>query len=251
MPSRPDLPIEIIAHRGFSARAPENTIAAMEAAIEAGADSVEFDLQTAACGTPVVFHDAMLGRTTNGVGPLGRRPLGHLKALDAGSWFGPEFAGETIPSQEEALAHLKDRVQRVYQEVKGYREMEDLDRMADITRNAGMAEASIFISLDWVILDRLQQVAPEISRAYIVETAARLPEAMEKAQAEERSGVAVEIGVALSNPGLIQAGLAGGIDVATWTVNDPTQAANGLELGITRFTTNEVGLLMAWRESLG
>jgi glycerophosphoryl diester phosphodiesterase len=192
----------------------------------------------------------MLGRTTNGVGPLGRRPLGHLKALDAGSWFGPEFAGETIPSQEEALAALKNRVDRVYQEVKGYREMEDLDRMAEITRSAGMAEVSVFISLDWVILDRLVRVAPEISRAYIVEVDTRLPEALERAQAEEGAGVALEIGVALANPGLIRAGLDAGIDMATWTVDDPEQAAQGWEMGITRFTTNEVGRLTAWKEGL-
>jgi glycerophosphoryl diester phosphodiesterase len=250
MPSTSDPRLEIIAHRGYSAKAPENTLTAMDAAIAAGADAVEFDLQTAACGTPVVFHDAMLGRTTNGVGPLGRRPLGHLKALDAGSWFGPEFAGETIPSQEEALDHLRDRVKRVYQEIKGYREMEDLDRMADITRSVGMAEASVFISLDWVILERLRRVAPEIPRAYIVERADRLPEALDRALAEEGSGIAVEIGVALMNPGLIRAGLEQGFDVATWTVDDPTRAAEGLKVGITRFTTNQVGRLMDWKKGL-
>jgi glycerophosphoryl diester phosphodiesterase len=250
MPFDPKGPIEIIAHRGFSARAPENTLPAMEAAIEAGADAVEFDLQTAACGTPVVFHDAMLGRTTNGVGPLGRRPLGHLKALDAGSWFGPEFAGVTIPSQEEALAHLKGRVGRLYQEVKSYREMEDLDRMAEITRNAGMAEVSVFISLEWVILERLRQVAPEIPRAYIVETDARLPVALGRAQSEDGSSVAASIGVALANPGLILAGLEADIDVAVWTVDDPSQAERAREIGISRFTTNEVEKLIAWRETL-
>jgi glycerophosphoryl diester phosphodiesterase len=250
MPSEPRGPVEIIAHRGFSARAPENTLSALEAAIQAGADSVEFDLQTAACGTPVLFHDPMLGRTTNGVGPLGRRPLGHLKALDAGSWFGPEFVGETIPSQEEALAHVKGRVERVYQEVKGYREMEDLDRMADITRKAGLAEASVFISLDWVILDRLRRMAPEIRRAYIVEVGARLPEALERAMSEDGSSLAVGIDVALSNPGLIQEGLARGIEMATWTVDDSSVAAQALDLGLTRITTNEVERLLTWRDGL-
>ena len=61
-------PAEIIAHRGYSARAPENTLAAIDLAIEAGADAVEFDLHTAGDGNPVLFHDAMVSRTTNGVG---------------------------------------------------------------------------------------------------------------------------------------------------------------------------------------
>jgi glycerophosphoryl diester phosphodiesterase len=81
--------IEIIAHRGYSGRAPENTLAALEAAVAAGADAVEFDLHTAACGTPVLFHDGMLSRTTNGVGPVRRRTLEQLKTLDAGKWFAP------------------------------------------------------------------------------------------------------------------------------------------------------------------
>ena len=81
--------------------APENTLRALEAAVEAGADGVEFDVQTAACGTPVLFHDDMLGRTTNGVGPLRRRPLAHLKARDAGSWFGKEFTGEKIQKNRD------------------------------------------------------------------------------------------------------------------------------------------------------
>ena len=66
---------EIIAHRGFSARAPENTLSAMDAAISAGADALEWDVQVAACGTPVLFHDSHLGRTSNGVGPLRRRVM--------------------------------------------------------------------------------------------------------------------------------------------------------------------------------
>ena len=87
---------EIIAHRGYSARAPENTLAAIDAAVRAGADAVEWDVQIASCGTPVLFHDAHLGRTSNGVGPVRRRTLGQLRLLDAGSWFSAEFAEERI-----------------------------------------------------------------------------------------------------------------------------------------------------------
>ena len=172
---------EIIAHRGFSARAPENTLPALEAAIETGVESVEFDLHTAACGTPVLFHDSMLGRTTNGVGPIRRRPVAQLKALDAGSWFGPEFAGERIPTQDEALADIKGRVYRVYQDIKGYREIEDLDRMVTVTRERGMADQTIFTSSDWVIMNRLRRFAPEIQRAYRAVSSDTLPGAVDRA----------------------------------------------------------------------
>jgi glycerophosphoryl diester phosphodiesterase len=241
---------EIIAHRGFSARAPENTLSAMEAALDTGVESVEFDLRAAACGTPVLFHDPMLGRTTNGVGPLQRRPLPHLKALDAGSWFSPDFSGERVPTQEEALANLKGRVYRVYQDIKGYREIEDLDRMVSITRDAGMADATVFVSSDWVIMNRLRRIAPDIQQAYLVENPENLPEALDRAIVDGGSPLDVEIGTALANPEGIREALREGVEVMAWTVDDPAQASAALEMGISRLTTNEVERLLAWRVGL-
>ncbi len=247
---RPALLPEIVAHRGFSARAPENTLAALEAAIRAGAESVEVDVQTAACGTPVLFHDSMLGRTTNGVGPLGRRPLGQLRALDAGSWFGTDFAGEKIPTLEQALLHLRGRVQHVYLDIKGYREMEDLDRLVEITHSAAMAEECVFLSGDWVVLNRLRSVAPGLHRAYLVGDESTLQQALDRAVIDEGSLLDVEAGVALARPDAIQEALAEGVEVMTWTVDEVHVAAQAWEAGITRITSNEVEKLLAWRASL-
>jgi glycerophosphoryl diester phosphodiesterase len=238
---------EIVAHRGFSVRAPENTLAAMEAALETGVESVEFDVQTAACGTPVLFHDTVLGRTTNGVGPVRRRPLAHLKALDAGSWFAPEYAGERIPTQDEVLANLKGRVFRVYQDIKGYREIEDLDRMVTITRNREMEEATVFICGDWVIMNRLRRTAPEMTRAYLVETADGFQEALDRAVVDEGSLLDVEIGVALARPHHVREAQDAGVEVMAWTVDEIEDAEAAVEMGITRLTTNEVERLLSWR----
>jgi glycerophosphoryl diester phosphodiesterase len=241
---------EIIAHRGFSSRAPENTLSALEAAIETGVESVEFDLQTAACGTPVLFHDAMLGRTTNGAGPISRRPLAQLKALDAGSWFAPEYSGERIVSQEEALANLSGRVYRVYQDIKGYREIDDLDRMVRNTRRRGMAGATVFVSSDWVVMNRLRRVAPEIHRVYLVERPERFGEALDRAAVDDTSILGVEIGVALENPHRIGEALGLGVEVLAWTVDEESEASAALKMGITRLVTDEVERLLAWRVGL-
>ncbi len=242
-------PIQIIAHRGYSQVAPENTLAAIRAAVEAGAEAVEFDVQAAACGTPVLFHDPMLGRTTNGVGPLRRRPLGHLTALDAGSWHSAEFAGESIPTQEAALAVLAGKVRQVYQDIKGYREMEDLDRMVRITRTAGMGPFTIFVSGDWVILNRLRQVAPEIRRAYLAGTPEQFSDALDRSVVDEGSLLSVEIGLALSTPGGIQEARRAGVEMVTWTVNDPEKAREAVAAGIRRITTDRVRDLLEWRDS--
>ena len=224
---------EIIAHRGYSARAPENTLAAIEAALAAGADAVEWDVHVASCGTPVLFHDTHLGRTTNGVGPLRRRTLSQLKSLDAGAWFSAEFAGERIPSLQEALERVRGRAQRAYCEVKGYRELEDLDRIVSITRAAGMLQATVFISLDWRTLDRISGQDPAARVGYIVDRADRFQEALGKALARE--GAILDFDHRLA---------------AAWTVNDPGEAGELLEAGITRFTTDEVEALLRWREAV-
>jgi glycerophosphoryl diester phosphodiesterase len=100
-----------IAHRGASGLAPENTIAAIEAAIDMGADMIALDVHITKDGHVVVFHDLKLDRTTNGTGLIHDFTLGELKQLDAGSWFDPKFAGEKIPTLNEALQHINGRVE--------------------------------------------------------------------------------------------------------------------------------------------
>lgn len=242
---------EIIAHRGYSTRAPENTLRALSMAMEAGADAVEFDIHVAGCGTPVLFHDTNLGRTTNGVGPVRRRTLGQLKALDAGKWFGADFAGERIPSLAEAFELLRGRVGRVYPEVKGYRELEDLDRMVDIARQAGMLEDSIFISLDWGTVERILGRDPAVRIGYVVDEAERLADALARARANRRSFLDMDVRLALEDPGFVEKARADGVEVGVWTVNSPADADALAGAGVSRFTTDEVDELLAWKGGRG
>ena len=240
--------IEIIAHRGYSARAPENTLAAVRAALEAGADSVEFDLHTAADGTPVLIHDANLGRTTNGVGPVRRRTLGQLRNLDAGAWFSTEFEGEPIPTLAEALEAVRGRVRRVYPEVKGYRELEDLDRMVRITRELGMLERTTFISMDWRVVERIHGRDDGVTVGYIVTEADRFPEALDRAIVRGRAILDFDARLVLEDPTLVLQAHREGIPTAVWTVNERETAERLARAGVVRFTTDEVEELLGWRE---
>jgi glycerophosphoryl diester phosphodiesterase len=98
------LPLNV-AHRGYSAAFPENTLVAVEAGFAAAADVVEIDLLKSSDGEVVIFHDDTLDRTTNGTGRVDQTTLADLELLDAGSWFAPEFAGEKIPTLVEVLTH--------------------------------------------------------------------------------------------------------------------------------------------------
>ncbi|HHH81805.1 MAG TPA: glycerophosphodiester phosphodiesterase, partial [Chloroflexi bacterium] len=96
----------MIAHRGASAYAPENTMAAFRLAEAMGADGIEFDVKLTADGVPIVMHDATLDRTTDGSGEVARRTLNEIRKLDAGSFFEDSFAGEKVPTLAEVLETL-------------------------------------------------------------------------------------------------------------------------------------------------
>jgi glycerophosphoryl diester phosphodiesterase len=91
------------AHRGASGYAPENTFAAFDLARQVGADGVETDVRLTRDGALVLLHDATLDRTTDGSGPIGRRAWAEVERLDAGRWFGPEFAGQRVPRLDAFL----------------------------------------------------------------------------------------------------------------------------------------------------
>lgn len=100
--------MEILAHRGASGTAPENSLSAFEKALKDGCDGFEFDIQQTKDGEIVVFHDWTLERTSNGKGNLKEFTLEELRKLDIGSWFSDEFKGEKIPTLEETLNFIPD-----------------------------------------------------------------------------------------------------------------------------------------------
>jgi len=99
-----------IAHRGASGHAPENTMAAFDKAFEMKADYIEIDVQMTLDGRLVAIHDTTIDRTTNGTGSVGDYTLEELRQLDAGSWFGEQFAGEQIPTFEEVLDRYRGKI---------------------------------------------------------------------------------------------------------------------------------------------
>lgn len=98
----------VIAHRGASGYAPENTIAAFTKAAQLGVKWIEFDVLPAACGKPVIIHNETLNKTTNGTGKVYSYPYDFLQSLDAGSWFDPIFSGEKIPSLLQVIDFLQN-----------------------------------------------------------------------------------------------------------------------------------------------
>jgi len=107
---RPNRDIMKIAHRGSTIFAPENTLPALEKAIELGFEYVEIDVYYTSDGVPVLIHDGTVDRTTNGSGKVNELTLAELQQLDAGFWFDDEFIGTPVPTLEEALKILQGEI---------------------------------------------------------------------------------------------------------------------------------------------
>lgn len=108
----------VTAHRGGAAHAPENTLTAICSAGAADANWIEIDVSLLGDGTAVVFHDERLNRCTNGDGLLREQTLNSIRQLDAGSWFHPRFAGERIPTLEDARELVQELDLNVNLEIK-------------------------------------------------------------------------------------------------------------------------------------
>jgi len=93
----------IVAHRGASQQAPENTLPAIEKALDAGVDMLALEVQKSRDNQPLVLADVSLDRTTNGAGRVARASAAEVLALDAGSWFNPDFAGTKVPTLAEVI----------------------------------------------------------------------------------------------------------------------------------------------------
>jgi glycerophosphoryl diester phosphodiesterase len=152
----------IIAHRGGSAYAPENTLAAFQKAVEQGADGIELDVHLSADGEVVVIHDSNLERTTNGAGSVYETPLAALKELDAGSWYGAEFNGEKIPTLDEVFELVGGRL-FVNVELKGpgLLRSELPVRVAEIVERFSLTQKVIFSSFNPWQLRQIGKLLPQ------------------------------------------------------------------------------------------
>ncbi|MEJ5202837.1 MAG: glycerophosphodiester phosphodiesterase family protein, partial [Anaerolineales bacterium] len=158
------------AHRGASAHAPENTLAAFKLAVEHGADAIELDAKLSADGEVVVIHDQTVDRTTNGHGTVRKLKLEELKKLDAGLHFGARFSGERIPTLAEVFESIgKDLFINV--EFTNYASPGDelVVRVVELVRKYQLEERVLFSSFFAGNLIRAGNLLPEVPRGMLAE----------------------------------------------------------------------------------
>jgi glycerophosphoryl diester phosphodiesterase len=237
-----DTDFDVTAHRGYAAVAPENTIAAIEAAIEAGAEFAEIDVQETADGEIVVLHDDDLMKVSGVPSKIWDVTYDEIKDLDVGSWFAPEFADQRLPTLDETIDASRDKI-KLMVELKYNSHDEDLaSRVVDVIQDNDFVSQTVIQSLKYDGLMETKRLEPNLEVGYTLATALG-----------DLSGVDADflsIATSMATPAQVQSDHENGRWVAVWTVNDENEAVSMALRGVDNIITDEVSLLVNVREEL-
>lgn len=222
--------MKILAHRGYSAAYPENTLIAFQEAAKLDVWGVEFDVHLTKDNQLVVIHDESIERTSTGNGFVKDMTLEELRTFDYGSWFAPEFAGQVIPTLSEVLAIFKSSPIQINIEIKSdifeYPGIEAL--IANEIHAFNLEDRVIISSFNHESIARFQQIMPHVKTALLFASLiVNLEEYVNKFNAN-----AIHIPYYYGMRSIVQQAIKNGMIVRTYTVNDATLARQMESLGI-------------------
>ena len=240
---------KIVAHRGGGMLAPENTVAALRCGLAHGFRAVEFDVMLARDGIGVVLHDSMLGRTVRGSGRVSDYTAAALAGMDAGSWFGAEFAHETVPLFTQFMDYCKSRQIWMNIEIKPVPGFEAVTGcvVAAATRAHFAAEVAagacpqmpLLSSFSAAALAAAREAAPDVPRALLVQ---RIPANWQE-RVRALDACALHVNHKYLTPALAQSVRQAGVGLFCYTVNEPDRAREILAWGVDAFCTDRIDLI--------
>lgn len=229
-PARTSLPVAVIAHRGSSAEAPENSLAAFRLAVEQRTDYVELDVQESADGEVLVVHDSDLMKLGGGPAKIWEASAAELRTVDIGSRTGPQFASERVPTLAEALAVCKGR-SKVVIELKQYGHDVSLEeKVVAIVEAAGMAGDCVTMSLDHEMVKKMKRLRPSWRSGVLVAKAIGDVTAL--------GGDFVAVQSKMATHRFVRLAHRAGQEVYVWTVDDPAWMLSFLSRGVDGLITN-------------
>ena len=234
----------IFGHRGASAYAPENTLAAFELAADMGADGVEFDVQISKDGQLIIHHDRVLGRTEEAAGPLAQWTFADLRALDVGSWFDARFAGQRMPTPDELVDAVGERLLLNFELINDSWQLNGVGPgLVALFRRRNLFRRAMISSFNPRALWQVKKMEPRITlgalwgpnepwlvRSGLMRRLLR-PQALHPRHD-------------LVTPRLVAAAHARGQRVNTWTVNDAETAKRMLDAGVDMLMGDAPDLLL-------
>ena len=227
--------VKIIAHRGYSSVYPENTLAAFAGAVDIGADMIELDVQETKDGVIVVFHDDDLSRVTGQEGTIADYTYEELLAMDAGSWFSEDFAGEKIPTLAEVMSLVKDTDMDIYLELKDIGEVEGFEEsVLQVVDEYGMRDRCLFASFQYNYLQTYENIDASINT--LLNTTSESIDLAESSPADYYglydSVITQEQVTDIYNAGK---------HAYVWTVSEPSDMKRVRDMGVEGIVTNYPG----------
>lgn len=234
----------ILAHRGASRSAPENTMAAFRTALDAGAEGIELDLQMTGCGSLMVLHDESVDRTTDGSGYLAAMTAEQVRRLDAGSWFSDRYRGEKVPYLSEVLELISGQDVLLNIELKNgvipYAGMEE--RLVEALSHYP-AQQVLISSFNHYSLRHLKRLAPNVTCGALY-----MAGLVEPWFYSRRLGVEALHPLHLNIvPELVTGCRKRGVKLYPWTVDDPARMSEMFRMGVDGLITNEPALALTVR----
>lgn len=238
----------VLGHRGASAYAPENTLAAFRLAHELGADGIELDVQLTRDKIPVVIHDDTVERTTNGRGRVRDLTIGEIARLDAGAWKTNDYAGETIPTLAQVFEGLMDWLRPVGRarpclinvELKTeYFFTDGLEQQVlNLIARYGLQDRILLSSFSPLSLHRARAIRRDIPRGLLYDATLPLPlrKAWLRFWADPQ---AMHPEAQMIDAAYMAWAKRKRLQVNTWTVDDPAQAQRLADLGVHAIITNK------------
>ena len=237
----------VAGHRGGKDGAPENTLPAFELALASDADFIETDLQLTSDGVPVLMHDFMLDRTTDGSGPVWNATWDQVSALDAGSWYDPAFAGTGVPRLADLLDLVSPTEKSVILELKGSWNDEQLVPVVQEIRDHGLAQRVMIAGFDITSLQAAERVGPEVQRVIIIRTVVGDPAVL----AATCGAVAIVTSkeFLLDDPEAVERIHDAGLGVMIYTLNSSRTWAGARALGVDGIITDKPLELGRWLDT--
>jgi glycerophosphoryl diester phosphodiesterase len=233
--------LEIIAHRGASDDAPENTVAAFQLGWEQKADACELDIRLTKDGKIVAIHDGTTRRTARVGRRVGAQTLEKLRTLDAGLWKGAKWKGERIPTLEEVLATVPDG-KRLFIEIKGGAEV--LPEMDRVLSAFGGAQRHVIMGFDFATVKQAKECFPHSAICWIASpkkwSRGKRPSAdtlIAKAKSAKLDGLDLDARFAI-DAAFVSRVRQAGLKLFVWTVNDAEVARKLAALNVDGITTN-------------
>ena len=240
----PGQPALIAGHRGDRSAAPENTLPALQGALDSAMDFVETDLQLTADGVVVLMHDDTVDRTTDGTGAVADLTFAEIRALDAGTWYSTNFAGATVPSLEEFLGVFAGSSKQALLELKGFWTVDQVRLVVRQVNASGTQHRVTFASFDFTTMMNLHTAAPSIPRVIIQRTLPADPVAL----AEHFRAIAILTSPASieADPNAVAAMHEAGLGLLLYTLNSKQRWSDALALGVDGIVTDKPSNLDEW-----